>query len=276
MIQDIYPYIMMNHYHPHQKPKKGDKIFYFEDNQVITKPDGRFFQYEDCIKNESYIYLFSMGTHHFFLSDIRSLQHSSFSARQLRYYEPQFLGFAALTALHLFHWYTENKYCGKCGHLFELDQKERALHCPYCQNIVYPKISPAMIVAILNQKGQLLVTKYAQGDYQKYALIAGYAEIGETIEQTVLREVQEETGLKVKNLHYYKSQPWGFSSSLLFGFFAQVDGDETIHMDQQELRLARWANPHEDLDTNGVASLTGEMIELFLTGRYKDFYTLEK
>ena len=142
--------------------------------------------------------------------------------------------------------------------------------------MVYPKISPAMIVAILNQKGQLLVTKYAQGDYQKYALIAGYAEIGETIEQTVLREVQEETGLKVKNLHYYKSQPWGFSSSLLFGFFAQVDGDETIHMDQQELRLARWANPHEDLDTNGVASLTGEMIELFLTGRYKDFCTLEK
>ncbi|MBW9212721.1 MULTISPECIES: NAD(+) diphosphatase [Terrabacteria group] len=276
MIQDIYPYVMTNHYNPNQKAKKGDKIFYFENNQIITKPDGRFFQYEDCPNNDRYIYLFSMGTHHFFLSDLRSLEHTSFSARQLRYYEPQFLGFAALTALHLFHWYQDNQYCGKCGQLLQLDKKERALRCPHCQHVLYPKISPAIIVAIINSKNQLLVTKYAQGDYQKYALVAGYSEIGETIEQTVIREVQEETGLKVKNIRYYKSQPWGFSSSLLFGFFAQVDGDESIHMDTEELRLARWADPSEDLDTNGVASLTGEMVELFLTGRYKDFYTLEK
>ncbi len=76
---------------------------------------------------------------------------------------------------------------------------------------------------------ELILTKYACGEYKKYALIAGFAEFGETIEQTVQREVMEEVGIRVKNLRYYKSQPWGFSGSLLFGFFAEAEGDLTIY-----------------------------------------------
>ena len=81
---------------------------------------------------------------------------------------------------------------------------------------------------------EILLTRYAGRSYKKYALIAGFAEVGETIEETVHREVMEEVGLKVKNLHYYKSQPWSASSTLLMGFFCEADGDDEIRLDQSE------------------------------------------
>ena len=125
---------------------------------------------------------------------------------------------------------------------------------------------PAVIAAVVNDKDQLLVTKYAHGRYQKYALVAGFNEIGETIEETCKREVREETGLEVEHLKYYKSQPWGFTSTLLFGFVAHVRGSDAITMDANELRVARWAERGEPLDTGGHASLTSEMIEMFQKG----------
>ena len=81
-----------------------------------------------------------------------------------------------------------------------------------------------LFVGITNDNGQILVTKYAHGHYQSYALVAGYYEFGETIEETVKREVKEETGLDVTDIQYYKSQPWSFSSSLLFGFWCKAHG----------------------------------------------------
>ena len=84
-----------------------------------------------------------------------------------------------------------------------------------------------------------ILSKYEGRDLKQYALIAGFAEIGETIEETVHREVMEEVGLKVKNLRYYKSQPWSFSGTLLFGFFCDVDGDDTLTVDHKELSIAQ-------------------------------------
>ncbi len=141
------------------------------------------------------------------------------------------------------------------------------MRCPHCSNIVYPKISPAVIVGVTNDKGQILVTKYAHGHYQSYALVAGYYEIGETIEETVKREVKEETGLDVTDIQYYKSQPWSFSSSLLFGFWCKAQGDQTIQMDENELRVARWADRDEEINTLDNASLTSEMIQYFKQGK---------
>lgn len=87
---------------------------------------------------------------------------------------------------------------------------------------MFPRINPAVIVAV-SHGDELILTKYAGREYKKYALIAGFAEFGETIEQTVQREVMEEVGIRVKNLQYYKSQAMGFSGSLLFGFFAEAE-----------------------------------------------------
>ena len=87
------------------------------------------------------------------------------------------------------------------------------LQCPVCNNMVFPKIAPAVIIGLTNND-QIMMTKYAGREYKRYALIAGFTEIGETAEETVHREVMEEVGLKVKNIRYYKSQPWGFDSNL--------------------------------------------------------------
>ena len=77
------------------------------------------------------------------------------------------------------------------------------------------------------------MTKYAGRQYTRYALIAGFTEIGETMEETVQREVLEEVGLKVKNITYYKSQPWGFAGDMLLGFFCELDGSDEIKMDAE-------------------------------------------
>ena len=113
----------------------------------------------------------------------------------------------------------------------------------------------------------LLLSKYAGRAYTHYALLAGYTEIGETLEQTVHREVMEEVGLQVKNLRYYKSQPWGVDGNVLMGFFCDVDGSNAIHIDENELSMAAWyprdALPARD---DGI-SLTREMIRIFEEGK---------
>ena len=92
---------------------------------------------------------------------------------------------------------------------------------PHVPNTVYPKICPAVIVAI-HDGDRLVLTRYKDRPFKHYALVAGFNEIGESIEETVHREVFEETGLRVKNLRFYKSQPWTFTDTLLFGFFAEA------------------------------------------------------
>ena len=98
------------------------------------------------------------------------------------------------------------------------------MRCPSCEHVVYPKIKPAVIVGVIHE-GKLLTSRYAGRAYGGLALIAGFVEIGETGEDTVRREVMEEVGLKVKNITYFATQPWGFESDLLLGYFCEVDGD---------------------------------------------------
>lgn len=185
--------------------------------------------------------------------------------RQLRQLISKDVCFAVMTAWHLFVWYRNNRFCGCCGNHTVHDEKERMMRCPECGNMIFPKISPAVIVAITS-RDRLLLSKYVGRSFTRYALIAGYTEIGETLEQTVQREAMEEVGLHVKNIRYYKSQPWGIDGNVLMGFFCEVDGEDTIHLDQTELSLAEWyprsALPAHD---DGI-SLTREMIRVFEDG----------
>ena len=119
-----------------------------------------------------------------------------------------------------------------------------------------------MIVAVTNGN-KILLTKYAGREYKQYALIAGFSEIGETAEETVSREVMEETGLRVKNIRYYKSQPWGIDGNLLFGYFAQLDGSDSISLDRNELSVAEWAEREELEGMDDSFSLTREMMRVF-------------
>lgn len=170
--------------------------------------------------------------------------------------------FAAATAYHLYVWYRDNRYCGRCGKKLQPDTKERMMRCACCGNMVYPKIAPAVIVGVIYDN-KILMTKYSDREYKKYALIAGFTEIGETAEETVRREVMEEVGLKVKDIVYYKSQPWGFDSNLLMGFYARVEGTDAITLDKNELSLAEWVPREQVAGMDDKISLTREMMENF-------------
>ena len=126
----------------------------------------------------------------------------------------------------------------------------------------YPKISPAVIVAITN-KDKLLMSRYAHGTYRRFALIAGYVEIGETFEDCVRREVMEEVGLKVKNIRYYKSQPWAFSDTVMIGFTAELDGDDTIRLQEEELSEAGWYTREQVIAYEPCLSVGHEMMAAF-------------
>ncbi len=211
-------------------------------------------------------YLFSVGNTRYFGGEAEESDRYAFqNARTLANCTNRETAFAAVTGYHLQKWYADNRFCGRCGQKMHHSHKERAVVCD-CGNTVYPKICPAVIVGILHD-GKICLTKYNRG-YAHWALVAGFCEIGETVEETVHREVMEEVGLKVKNLRYYKSQPWGRSSSLLFGFLCEVEGDATLTVDNDELQTARWFSPEEiDFEDDGV-SLTREMIGAFKQGSY--------
>ena len=186
--------------------------------------------------------------------------------RTMRQLTSRDICFAVMTAWHLYNWYASNRYCGRCGKPTVHDGKERMLRCEACGNMIFPRISPAVIIAVTDGD-RLLLSKYAGRSYTRYALLAGYTEIGETLEQTVAREVQEEVGLRVKNIRYYKSQPWGVDGNVLMGFYCDLDGDDTICLDETELAMADWY-PRNDLPArdDGI-SLTREMIRIFSEGK---------
>lgn len=143
------------------------------------------------------------------------------------------------TAAHLAHWESLNKFCGKCGNVTIRGDKERSIICPKCGNTVYPRISPVVIVAVRNGD-KLLMAHNIDNPNPRLFLISGFVEIGESLEQAAHREVMEEAGVKIKNLKYFGSQPWPFSDSLIAGWTAELDGDETIHRQEAELSEAKW------------------------------------
>lgn len=261
MIQDIYPYHFNNAF-KEGNPRPEDYIFDVNDDGVICKIDNSFFRVKDIKLENTAIYLFSIDDIQFFYHSLPA-ESSYISFKQLRQLNHPYLGFAAITARHLIRWYKENRYCGKCGSKLEQDKVERALQCGHCHHIIYPKIAPAVIVGIINQKNEILLAKHASSTTSNFILIAGYTEIGETIEETVYREVKEETGLHVKQMRYYASQPWGISSAVLLGFWAIADVNEKIIPDSKEIQLAVWKSVDEVTLPQDMSSLTAQMMYEF-------------
>ena len=217
-------------------------------------------------------YLFSVGGERFFLAmddEVAMPEGFTYEAvNWLRYAEPAYLLFASVTGSQLDRWYRDNRFCSRCGHPTQLGPRSREIVCPECAKITYPKICPGIICGVTgrDEDGEKIVlTRYNGRTTALWALVAGFSEIGEPLEDTVRREVMEEVGLKVKNLRFYKSQPWSFTDTLLVGFWAEVDGDETIRVDHDELKEARWFHRNEmTLERlSDQVSLTGEMIEQF-------------
>ena len=276
MIQDIAPHSYDNQYRP-VPPERDSIALYYEGHTVLlrkTKEGIEFPRFRDLERlNEDiyqdYIYLFTIDKERYYLvKGISRERLSDFTLENTEIFrvgEPQFRAFAGITGFQLYNWYQSHKYCGKCGHLMKMDKKERMVYCEECRNMEFPKICPAVIIGVTDGN-RILLSKYADRAFRKYALLAGYTEIGETVEETVKREVMEEVGLKVKNIRYYKSQPWSFTDTLLMGFYCDLDGEDTIILDKEELALAEWFEREDIPVKSSRDSLTNEMIMKFKNG----------
>lgn len=270
---------MIHEIAPHQfdfsfqkkEPNENDLVLCFDQNRVFLKKtcDGKtsipvFADLDSVLLHQSPDYLFSIDHQSFFLVQKENLKQLSnlsvFPISVFRTFLPEYLAFGGITAFQLFRFFESRKFCGCCGARTERSESENALVCPACFQTEYPNISPAVIVAVTD-KNRLLLARNI--NYGHFSLLAGYVEVGETLEQAVHREVMEEVGLNIKNIRYYKSQPWAFSQSIMIGFFAELSGSDHITLQESELSEAGWYHRDELPDKLSHISLGSEMIECF-------------
>ena len=166
-------------------------------------------------------------------------------------------------SLQLSEWRKNNQFCGVCGTKMKMHETERAMFCE-CNNVlVYPRISPCVIVLVTKGEQLLLAhNKNFPGTF--YSTLAGFIEAGESAESAIHREIYEEVKVNVRNIEYFGSQSWPFPSQLMLGFHAEyLDGD--ITPDGEEIDLADWFH-FEDLPQvpTGNISISGQLIESYI------------
>jgi NAD+ diphosphatase len=275
MIQDIHPHLFNNKFILAHNIHDEDFIFHYKDNSLLLKVTGDNFSLpqkkdipEFSAETES-IFLFTFNnTNCFLVWSLKEVHQKQFEYQEISFFRTlrqKEIAWVSILGHQLKLWYEQNKYCGKCGSTTRVKNEERAIICNNCQTTVYPKISPAIIVAILC-KDKILLAQNANFRSSFYSLVAGYADIGESLEEALIREVKEEVGLDVWNIRYYKSQPWPFSGSLMVGFIAEADMEQPICIDKTEISDAGWYSRDELPNYPTQISIAGEIIDKFKNG----------
>lgn len=171
---------------------------------------------------------------------------------------------AASRAHQIIRWDQNHQFCGKCGNKTHQVTHQFEKHCDHCHLSFFPKLSPAIIV-LIKKENQILMARQKNFPPGVYGLIAGFVEAGESLEETVHREVYEEVGIRVNNIRYYGSQPWPFPDSLMMGFTADYESGEIACLDG-ELENAGWFDagsiPGYPSSSNSIAR---KMIDDFLS-----------
>jgi NAD+ diphosphatase len=171
--------------------------------------------------------------------------------RSLFFVLPDDLLAVAGRAAQIVEWDRSHRYCGRCGTPTQQKQEERVKVCPACGHTAYPRVAPAMMVLIRRGR-ELLLARSTRFPNSMYSALAGFVEPGESIENTIHREVQEEVGLRVKDLRYFASQPWPFPHQLMVAFHAEYAGGE-VTPDLDEIVDAQW------FTLDGLPQLPGRM-----------------
>ncbi len=280
MLHHIQPHIFNNTFIENASEHMDDYILcYKEDSILLIQKQNelvipRRSNFAEVFPNDATQYLFSLDGEHCFLLREYSGNNPDFVFREhmfLRTMPNRESAYIGAVGFQLNVWMDEHKFCSRCGTKTSFKKSERAIRCPACELTVYPKISPAVIVAITcNDK--ILLAKGTHYHFNFYSLVAGYADIGESLEETVIREVKEEVGIEIKNLRYYGSQPWPFSSSMMIGYFAEADDQQPIVIDTNEIIDAQWFSRENFPETPANISIAGEMIQLFRSEKHEDFF----
>lgn len=168
----------------------------------------------------------------------------------------------AILAVHILDWDRASLFCGRCGASLTMRGDLRAKECSACKRLVFPRISPAIIVAI-ERGDRLLLARSARFAQELYSVLAGFVEPGETLEEAVYREVKEEVGITVKNIRYVGSQPWPFPDSLMVGFTADHESGEIV-IDGEEIVDARWFTVDQLPSIPGPISIARRLIDTFI------------
>lgn len=169
---------------------------------------------------------------------------------------------AAGLASQLLYWSSNHRHCGKCGNFTVKKTDELALACPQCGLIQYPRLSPAIIVAVLRDH-QILLAHSQRFSGKYYSVLAGFVQPGETLEECVRREVYEEVGISLKNIRYFGSQPWPFPDSLMIAFTAEYEGGD-IRIDPSEITDAGWFPADHLPSIPHRVSIARQLIEWFV------------
>lgn len=276
MIQDIAPHVYDNSF-PHRRAPRPDDFVFFQrkEREILIREEEGLFRFPTVaeVGTECLSFAFLIDETAFFVgpefgtADPQLQGFAYVDQGRCRTLKPRHLAYAGITGMQLIRWMITQQYCGCCGSRLIPSSWERAFECPLCHKTTYPKLMPAVIVAVTHED-KILVTAYANRPSRGLALIAGFTEIGETVEETVHREVMEEVGIRVRNLRFYKSQPWSFTDTLLMGFYCELDGEcEDIILDEEELKEARWVRREDLPDRTGEPALTAEMMQRFKEGR---------
>lgn len=279
MIHEIAPHKLDNQFKI-QDPKPGDFLIRYNGSKTLLKKQGDNFvipkisdfystdgsEGKNSIADFEGHYLFNIDGVAYFLDKLdENAAPEGFEYvgnRAFRTLEDVTQRLGGATAAHLAHWESLNKFCGRCGGVTIRGDKERSIICPKCNNTVYPRISPVVIVAAENGN-KLLMAHNRDNPNPRRFLISGFVEIGESLEQAAHREVLEEAGVHIKNVRYFNSQPWPFSDSLIAGFTAELDGDETIHMQEEELSECCWVERKDIPEYETDVSISCCLIENF-------------
>lgn len=177
------------------------------------------------------------------------------------YPDESFLGMVGY-GNQMLHWDRTSQYCGKCGARISLDAKEGGKICKQCGHKTYTRISPAVIMAVIKE-GKILLAQSPRHRGKFHTVLAGFVEPGESLEETVLREIKEEVNIEVGNIRYFGSQSWPFPDSLMVGFMADYQSGELIP-DQVEISHADWYGPQEIPIIPPPASIAHHLIQAFI------------
>jgi NAD+ diphosphatase len=275
MINEIHPHKIHLEYTGNKSVSDNDYILCFKDDTLLWKVANDEFSipqrkdFRSFPEQAKITFLFTFDkTPCFLVEEEPEITSDGFIFNEItffRTFKHKEWAWVSLVAYHLNIWYLNNQFCGRCGTKTTHKTDERAMICPVCNHVVYPQIAPAVIVAVTCGEKILLI----RGKGSKlgwHSLVAGFVDVGETFEDAVKREVFEETGIVVHNVRYYKNQPWPLSNSIMVGFVAEADDNQTIKIDENELSEAGWFHRGNLPDCSPNLSVGGEMIERFNFG----------